>query len=566
MKKRIISNSVQVRIPLLMAAMILPLMALLLLCNVYSASLLQKQAADLGKNTISLFGNQIDSVLSMIEKSLLGTELEDQVWNRQSTADQRTLARMKVRLSLNKLLGTYNFLDGVFTYSPEDDSIAASTIEYYDLQKKQAVLEQTLLLSRQFENGGLTGWRGVQVEDDYYLLRILRRGSYDIGVWIDISKFLGHMLTAEIQKLDYVGLVGENGAPLFSGYSDFKQQFDMEKSRSSFGVYRDGQDTYNTIAVPIQKNTLSVVALLRSSSILQGMDVLQYAIAIVTAALFLLAPGFLYWINRQVVRPAKQIASAMKNLGKGDFSFRFRAQRVYDEFQLIGATFNQMASEISRLKIEAYEKQLAEQRTELQFLQLQLTPHFYINSLNVIYSLAQVSDFDTIRQMVLSLTEYFRYSLKAHSDLAALADELRHVRSYAAIQKMRYSNRLAVSFQVEPGLDEARVPLFLLQTFVENSMKYAFRGDNQVQVSISVKREPNSDRLLVDIRDNGPGYPPGVLDGSLFQKPDNPHVGIENVQNRLALLYHGRASLSLSNLPEGGARAFIAIPYSQEGK
>lgn len=563
MKKHVFSNSVQVRIPFLMAAMILPLMALLLLCNVYSAHLLQKQAADLGKNTISLFGGQIDSVLSMIEKGLLGTDLEDQTWAQHSSEDQRTLARMKVRLSLYDLLGTYNFLDGVFTYSPEDDSIAASTVEYYDLQKKQALLRQSLLFSRQFEDGKLTSWEGVQIGNNYYLLRILQRGNYAIGVWIDISKFFGYMLNAEIQKLDYVGLVDGNGMPLFSGYSDFAQQFDMEKSQSTFGVYQDGQDTYNTIAVPIRRNTLSVVALLRSSSILQGMDVLQNVIGIVTAVLFLLFPCSLYLINRRVVRPTRQIVSAMQNLGEGDFSIRFREQKVYDEFQLIGATFNQMASEISRLKIEAYEKRLAEQRIELQFLQLQLTPHFYINSLNVIYSLAQVSDFDTIQQMVMSLTEYFRYSLKAHSDLASLADELRHVRSYVAIQKMRYSNRLAVSFQIEPGLEEARVPLFLLQTFVENSMKYAFCGDNQMKVSISIKRESGKDRLLVDIRDNGPGYPPSVLDGSLFQEPDNPHVGIENVQNRLALLYQGTASLSLSNLPEGGARALITIPYLQ---
>lgn len=567
MKKHSISNSLQVRIPILVAAMVLPLMLLLVLCNVYSAHLLQRQAADLGRNTISLFGSQVESILALIERSLLGTDLEGNRWDapNSSPEDQRTLAQMRIRLSLNELLGTYSFLDGIFTYSPEDDTVTASTVNYSDLQKKKAVLDRTLSFSRQFEAGKVTNWEGVQIGDSYYLLRILRRGGYDIGVWVDISKFFSYTLNAEIQKLDYVGLVSADGSPLFSGYPDFHRQFSLEQSESAFGTYKNGTDRYNTIAVPIRNGSLSIVALLRNSSILQGMSVLQNAIMGVTAVLFLLAPLFLYLINRRVVRPAKQIASAMQGLGRGDLSIRFPEQKVYDEFLLIGSTFNQMACEISRLKIEAYEKQLSEQRTELQFLQLQLTPHFYINSLNVIYGLAQVSDFDTIRQMVLALTEYFRYSLKTRSDLASLKDELRHVRSYVTIQKMRYSDRLSVSFEIEPLLEDARLPLFLLQTFVENSMKYGFRGDDPVLVSISVHRVDGGRSLLVDIRDNGPGYPAEVLDGSLMKDPDNPHVGIENVQNRLALLYHGEASLVLSNLPGGGARAVIRIPYLQGG-
>ena len=563
MKKHLCPNSIQLRIPLLVAAVVLPLMALLLVCNLYSARLLQKQAADLGRNTISLFSSQVTTTLSLLEKGLLGMDLDQDAFASApySPEDRRTLARMKARQSLNDLLSTYSFLDGVFLYYPEEDRVAASTVDYFDLGKKQALLDQALSFSRQFEEGGLSAWAGMEAGGSYYLLRILRQGSLDIGMWLDISDFFLYAGSAETQRLDHIGLVSSGGQPLFDGFPGFQQQFDMEKSLSSFGAYRDGAETYNTIAVPIGKGSLSVVGLQRSAHILQGMDVMQNIIAAVTVLLFLLAPLLFLQIDRRVVRPARQIAGAMQGLGKGDLSIRFQGKKVYDEFQLIGTTFNEMASEISRLKIEAYEKQLAEQRTELQFLQLQLTPHFYINSLNVIYSLAQVSDFDAIRQMVLALTEYFRYSLKAHTHLSSLKDELRHVENYVAIQKLRYSNRLQVAFQVEEGVEDAQVPLFLLQTFVENSMKYAFTGEGSIQVRIQAGREGS--RLWVDIQDNGPGYPPQVLDGSLFSQPGNPHIGIENVKGRLALLYRDGAALSLSNLPEGGAHTAITIPYQK---
>lgn len=66
--------------------------------------------------------------------------------------------------------------------------------------------------------------------------------------------------------------------------------------------------------------------------------------------------------------------------------------------------------------------------------------------------------------------------------------------------------------------------------------------------------------LTVTICDNGPGYPAYVLDGSFLQDPNNPHIGIENVRKRLALLYQEEASLILSNLPGGGAQTRVVIP------
>lgn len=557
MKKPALSNSIRTRVPLLLAAIILPLLALLVASNVYSVWLLQNQAAGLGRNTISLFGHQVDSVLGMIEKNLLNTDVKDAAAAPDlSVQDGQVLNQMRIRNALGEILGTYDFLDGVFTYSPKQDRLTASMVNYGDLAKKQVLVAKTKAYAQAFEQGSVSSWTGIQIGEDFCLLRILRRGGYDIGVWIDISKFLGYLGGSEIQKLDYVGLVSQAGEPLFSGYPQFSQQFDLKKSQRDFGVCRFEGETYNTIATPLDSGSLSLVALLHTTSILKGLDTFQDATVWVTAVLVLAAPLFLLLIHRRVVAPTRQICAVMQDFGHGNLSIRFRHPRIYQEFQLIGSTFNRMASEISQLKIEAYEKQLDAQRTEMQFLQLQLTPHFYINTLNVIYSLAQVADFAAIQEMVLALTKYFRYSLKAHSDLVPLRDEIQHMESYVAIQKLRYSNRLSVSCQISPELTEIKVPLFLLQTFVENSMKYAFTGENRVRVEVCACLS-GGERLAVSIRDNGPGYPAHVLEGGLA---DSPHVGIENVRKRLALLYQDQASLTLSNPPGGGALTTIIIP------
>lgn len=220
-----------------------------------------------------------------------------------------------------------------------------------------------------------------------------------------------------------------------------------------------------------------------------------------------------------------------------------------------------MVSEIQQLKIQAYEEKLHKEKAELRFLQLQLTPHFFINNLNVIYSLAQVQDYAAIGDMVMALTDYFRYAMRPISQMVLLADEIQHVNNYLAIQRMRYKNRFAVEIDCPPEHAACSVPLFVMQTFVENSLKYAFLGDNRVLIHIAVSADARLETLQIAIDDNGPGFPEAILSGNWEQLASSGHIGLDNLQSRLKLLFADRAGLSLSNRPEGGAHVGITMPY-----
>lgn len=75
--------------------------------------------------------------------------------------------------------------------------------------------------------------------------------------------------------------------------------------------------------------------------------------------------------------------------------------------------FNRMADQIKKLKIDVYEEQLNKQRAELKHLQLQINPHFFLNSLNIIYSFTFTGQYDLIQKMSLYLMRYFAICLKA---------------------------------------------------------------------------------------------------------------------------------------------------------
>lgn len=564
MKTHPFSNSLQLRIPAQLITILLPLIFLLVSMNIYSAQLVQEQASSLVKNTTSLLESQISATLSQIDRSLLNVGLGafSSQTSTLSDSDTQTLSQMRARNALRAVIGTYSFLDGVFLYTPESGDITSYSMEYSSLPQKHDILNEIRTLSEQFLAGNMTTWTGIELHGKYYLVRILKLGEYQIGVWMQPQILFSYIWSAEIDSLDHIGFITTEGVPLFSGFPDFIQQFSNMQNTSGFSRYYSENTVYNTIFTPLRESNLSIVAFMQTSSILRGLPVLQNIFLCVTAILILLMPFLIFRIQARIVHPTMQIISAMQSLGKGDFSVRIHKKHTYDEFEKISTNFNLMADEIGTLKIAVYEGKLREQRTQLQFLQLQLEPHFFINALNVIYSLAQVSDFLTIQTMVQALTRYFRYALKKHDQMALLRDEIQHVQNYAEIQRMRYRDRLQIHIEIAPSMEYCRVPLFVLQTFVENSMKYAFKGEHAVQVLIHIYEDANPSFLNICIEDNGPGYPPKMLDGTASTQAG---IGIENLRSRLSLLFHGQATLVLSNSSSGGAHTHIRLPYTTGG-
>ena len=121
-------------------------------------------------------------------------------------------------------------------------------------------------------------------------------------------------------------------------------------------------------------------------------------------------PACLIWLNRFILNPLNRIVEFMKGIGaEGLPQTRLANDVATSEFQLIVSTFNRMLDRIEKLKIDVYEEKLSKQKAELKHLQLQLKPHFFLNALNIIHSLAQLGDCAKIQELIQYLTNYFRY-------------------------------------------------------------------------------------------------------------------------------------------------------------
>ncbi len=201
------------------------------------------------------------------------------------------------------------------------------------------------------------------------------------------------------------------------------------------------------------------------------------------------------------------------------------------------------------------EAQLAEAR--LGALRMQMQPHFLFNSLNAITVIVRDRDTPTATRMLEQLGEMLRRVMRAdRPQELTLADELSFVRQYLGIEQVRYSDRLQPESAVDPDVEGAAVPEFLLQPLVENAIRHGLaKRVTATLVRVEARRE--GQELVLSVIDDGPGLgpggPAGVKEG----------VGLGNTRARLATLYGPRARLDLAEGTGGGTRVTVRIPYRE---
>jgi two-component system, LytTR family, sensor kinase len=192
-------------------------------------------------------------------------------------------------------------------------------------------------------------------------------------------------------------------------------------------------------------------------------------------------------------------------------------------------------------------------RTHLQVLKMQLQPHFLFNTLNTIAELVH-TDPEAADQMITRLGRLLRLSLDhASHQVVPLRQEADFLRVYADIEQVRFQDRLQVVWDLAPDTLDAAVPTLLWQPVLENAIRHGVTPlAGPGRIVIASRRE--GDDLVMEIRDNGQGLPPGGV--------PQEGVGLRNVRERVAQLYGRRAQFSLSPASGPGTVATLRLPFT----
>jgi|SRR5579864_243865 len=210
-----------------------------------------------------------------------------------------------------------------------------------------------------------------------------------------------------------------------------------------------------------------------------------------------------------------------------------------------------------QLKLEEHERLLVQARMEA--LQSQINPHFLFNTLNSISSLVRV-DPDTARMLIVKLANILRRLLRQTDAFLRLRDELEFIDDYLDIEVVRFGpDKLRVLKFLDPASMDAMVPSMLLQPLVENCIKHGLSPKIDGGC-IVMRSRMTEEKLTIELQDDGVGMPvdDNRSDGSGMG------IGIQNVKERLKVLYGGTAHLNISSGDGIGTLITIELPVLDE--
>ncbi|HEY8891993.1 MAG TPA: LytS/YhcK type 5TM receptor domain-containing protein [Clostridium sp.] len=244
-----------------------------------------------------------------------------------------------------------------------------------------------------------------------------------------------------------------------------------------------------------------------------------------------------------------------KNEFEGIIGLKVKNEKDIDSY------FIEFCLELASLlstQIELYKlNKLAEgvQAAELKALRAQIHPHFFFNALNTISCFCRTDPMKA-KNLILDLSNYFRKTLKRDEDFVTLKEEIELIESYLHIEQARFGPRLKVYFNIPVEILNFKIPVFLLQPLVENSIKHGIH-DKKDGGCVYINAENTTENIIFEVSDTGVGMEPKKYEEVITKWPG---IGLKNVNDRLKLLYGPQYGVDIKSVYNEGTQIKIIIP------
>ncbi|HEX2607445.1 MAG TPA: histidine kinase [Flavisolibacter sp.] len=194
---------------------------------------------------------------------------------------------------------------------------------------------------------------------------------------------------------------------------------------------------------------------------------------------------------------------------------------------------------LDRFRMQQYMEEIRKEKskTELDFLNAQLNPHFLFNSIHSIYGSIDKNN-QTARNMLLTFSDMLRYQLyDCSSEVIDLNSELQYIQSYITLQRARKEEDLIVDFRIDNNVRGLKVAPLLFICFIENAFKYVgvtAKGEHRVELSFYRKKDLLSFTCM------------NTKDPIPVVNLEHRGIGIDNARRRLKLHYPDSHVLDIS--------------------
>lgn len=263
----------------------------------------------------------------------------------------------------------------------------------------------------------------------------------------------------------------------------------------------------------------------------------------------------------------------MHKAARGDFNIA-KKLKGNDEIADLYSDLNVMINSMQHLLGVVYEEQLQKEKlksrqkeVEFKMLANQINPHFLYNTLETIRMKARCNNESEIEELVKMLAKIMRRNIEVGDALVSFKSELDLMEYYLKIQQYRFGDRIQYKIEVGCDISNYKIMPLIIQPIVENAFIHGLEskeGNGMINVLIE-----KGNKLYIHITDNGIGISDetmkeihkGLNDYSIA---DQTHIGLNNVNQRIKLLYGESYGLRIKSSYLEGTKVTIELPLNME--
>lgn len=214
------------------------------------------------------------------------------------------------------------------------------------------------------------------------------------------------------------------------------------------------------------------------------------------------------FINRAVTKPIEELCRSMEDV-KGGYFHRVSLKLPNDEIGILKNTYNNMLVETNRLIENLVEQEKRAQSAQLKVLQEQIKPHFLYNTLDTICYMVLEKPREEVYDALETLGSFYRKFLSKGKSEIPLSDEIRIIKDYLTLQKLRYEHVFEDEYDLieDARMEAIMVPKLILQPLVENSIYHGIRPKGEpgtIRISVEDAEDDTND-VIITVWDNGVG-------------------------------------------------------------
>lgn len=556
----------------LMIFLVIPLLLLLMIVTFQLRSSLNTKACDINLEILKQTKAGLESLISDVENFSLNIAADEQIqqiitmYGEKEQTEELEKLRADLSYRIRIEMESHRNIKSISVFKP-----GAVVLQNGDYVLK----EDEQMIPRLRELSGLPMWTTLHEGETIsynapYQKMYLLRAINDIRTMEVIAyeritvdeAYFREQYRGILSEKSRIFIVNRDGRILSSSETgslggDFKELGYGELPQAKAGYSKKGDVIISYYK--IDDAGWNIIKIDDPRELLQSGNAVYYTILLCIMLTLIFGAVFYTVQKKTMIKPIQELSRET-----GEFTGERFQIGIYDESEDEIGTLNRnlagMVAYIHNLIQTQYKNEIKQKEIELKYMQSQINPHFLYNTLDSIRWMAVVDHNDEIAQQVEALSDVFRNALNRGSEMVTVRQEVEHLRSYLLIQKNRFGERIRVSIQVDPELEDCRVQKLILQPLVENAFVHGLEkkvGGGRIWVKIQKEELA----MLYTVEDDGVGTNAEEINRCLKDEKQSENVfALKNIDERLRMKYGNDYGIRFRSRENAGTRVEVRIP------